>query len=142
MELKTITCGRRAETFSAAMNVKGDDQIRADGTCSYCGSLDGDVLMERIEAGTIILEGSDKNYKAYLEVPDGTELLKQSYRIDDDRTGDRSKWVYETRELNHGKFYFQHLTEAQKIRFVELWNEKRIRHTLYVLPYFMVARTA
>ncbi len=135
---KVITCGRRAETFGVAMNEKDADHIRDDGTCSYCGSLDPDILMARIEAGTIILEGSDKNYKVYLKVPEGAEMLKQSHRIDDDRTGDRSKWVWQTDDVNHGKFYFQHLSDEQKKRFVDLWNERKIQNSMYVMPFFMV----
>ena len=39
------------------------------------------------------------------------------------------------------KFYFQHLNEAQMTRFIELFNEKKLKYGrgfgFYVLPYFM-----
>jgi hypothetical protein len=35
--------------------------------CDYCGSLHQDAFMERLEAGTISISGTDKNYKVYVE---------------------------------------------------------------------------
>lgn len=134
---KTFLCPRRSE-IPSVFKLPESDHLRGDGTCSHCGSLDGDALMERLEAGTIFLRGSDKNYKVYLETVEGGPPLLQSSRVDDDRTGDQSKWKWETREVTHGKFYFMHLSDEQMKRFVELWNEKRIKHSLYVMPYFMV----
>lgn len=109
-------CPRAAENGDLSMlrpPFNGEMVWRVDDTCSYCGSLNGDILMARIEAGTIRLKGSDKNYKIYVEATEGSEPLSAI------------------------KFYFQHLSEVQKIRFVELWNEKRIIHSMYVMPYFM-----
>lgn len=133
---KTFLCPRRGEA-PAVFKQSEADHLHKDGTCSYCGSLDGDILMERLESGTIYLEGSDKNYKAYLKTVEGGPPLLQTHRVDDDRTGDPTKWEWKTEEVDRGKFYFMHLSEAQMHRFVELWNERRIRHSLYVLPYFM-----
>lgn len=115
---KAIVCPRRGELGAGASVFKlpESDHIRADDTCSYCGSLDPDVLMARIEAGTIFLEGSDKNYKVYLKATEGSEPLKYG---------------------GADKFYFQHLSEPQKIRFIELYNERKVKHSLYVLPFFM-----
>jgi hypothetical protein len=114
---KAILCPRAAENGAILSSLKppfnGEMVWRDDDTCSYCGSLNGDILMARIEAGTIFLEGSDKNYKVYIKATDGSEPLKAI------------------------KFYFQHLSEEQMKRFVELWNEKCIKHSLYVMPYFM-----
>lgn len=132
---KTYTCPRRGETL-AALRTSESDHLHEDGTCSYCGSLDGAAFMERLEAGTIFLSGSDKDYKTYLRTVEGGPPLLQSTRIDDDRTGDQTKWVWETKEVNHGKFYYMHLSVEQMQRFIELWNERRIKHSLYVLPYF------
>lgn len=133
---KTFLCPRR-EGMPAVFKLPDSDHLREDGTCSYCGSLDGDALMARIEAGTIFLSGSDKNYKTYLKTVEGGPPLLQSSRIDDDRSSDQSKWRWETREVDHGKFYFMHLSVEQMKRFVELWNQKRIKNNLYVMPYFM-----
>lgn len=138
-QTKTHLCPRRSEA-PAMFKLPETDHLLADGTCSYCGSLDGDILMEGLEAGTIYLEGSDKNYKAYLKAVDGGPPLLQTYRTDNDRTGDPTKWVWETKEVEQGKFYYMHLSSTQMQRFVELWNERRIKHSLYVLPYFMQLR--
>jgi hypothetical protein len=134
---KTFLCPRRGGFPTHLFKLPETDHLHDDGTCSYCGSLDGDTLMQHLEAGTIRLAGSDKNYKVYLEQVEGGPSLLQSTRVDDDKTGDMSKWKWETREVNHGKFYFMHLSEAQMRRFIELWNERRIKHSLYVMPYFM-----
>lgn len=133
---KTFLCPRRGP-HSSVFRLPETDHLRDDGTCSYCGSLDGDLLMERLEAGTVKLAGSDKNYKTYLETVEGGPPLLQTTRVDEDHSSDPSNWVWETKEVNHGKFYFMHLSEAQMQRFVELWNARRILHSLYVLPYFM-----
>jgi hypothetical protein len=130
---KLITCPSDTGMFKGL----GPVNVREDGTCSYCGSLDPDILMERIEAGTIKLTGSDKAYKTYIENDGGAPLL-QSIRVDKDGGADPAKWVWETREVSQGKFYFEHLSVEQRKRFVELWNEGRIKNSLYVMPFFMM----
>lgn len=127
---KTFLCPRRSEVPSV-FKLPEHDHLMADSTCSYCGSLDGDVFMERLEADTIRLEGSDKNYKTYVQAVEGSPPLLQTYREMDAPPG-----VWTTREISQQKFYFMHLTAEQKQRFVELWNEGRAGG-LYVLPYFM-----
>lgn len=134
----TFLCPRRGEA-PAMFKQPESDHLLADSTCSYCGSLDGNIFMERLEAGTIYLEGSDKNYKTYVRAVEGTSPILQTYRIDDNQTGDQSKWVWETKPVEQGKFYFMHLSRDQMQRFVELWNEARVKG-LYVLPYFMGVR--
>lgn len=52
-----------------------------DGTCHYCGSLNAGTFMDRLEAGTVRLGPTDKNYKVYVH-NDGGESFKQSYRTD------------------------------------------------------------
>lgn len=114
-----------------------------DDSCSYCGSLDPYTLMERIEAGTVALGATDKNYKVYVHNAGGAQF-KQNYR-DCPREGrtctgpdDCTHWV--TRESDETKFYFQHLNEEQKLQFVELLNNKKLKFEggqgLYVLPFF------
>jgi len=113
-----------------------------DGSCSYCGSVNPDVLMERIEAGTVEVGPTDKSYKIYLQNINGEEF-KQSYRdcpSNSDCTGpdDCTHWV--TRDHPQAKFYFQHLSKEQITRFIELLNEKKIKigypGYFYRLPYF------
>lgn len=83
------------------------DFWRADGGCSYCGSISGDEFMRRAEAGDPLIP-TDKSYKVYV--------------------GD------------HTKFYFQHLSDEQRQRFVELYNQRQLKVLdggFYVLPFFM-----
>jgi hypothetical protein len=111
-----------------------------DGTCDYCGSILPDVFMGRLEAGNVTLDPTDKTYKVYVH-NDGGEPFRQSYRTDDDRSEDQSQWVWTTREQSQAKFYFQHLTENQRKRFVELLREGKLRLNypgrFYVLPFFI-----
>ena len=104
-------CPRRSEGGIADTD---HDTWRDNGTCSYCGSYNPDVLMAELESGEVTIGPTDKSYKAYLTYPQP----------------DR-----------HGKFYFQHLSEAQMIRFVELHNANALKlsypHHFYVLPFFM-----
>lgn len=91
----------------------------ADNSCSYCGSLNPDWLMGRLEAGDVRLGTTDKNYKVYVENDGGEPIIVRGA----------------------AKFYFQHLSQEQMRRFVDLYNEKRIKFQgdfgFYVLPYFM-----
>lgn len=119
-----------------------------DGTCDYCGSLMPDAFMERLEAGTIKLGPTDKNYKVYVDNVGGKPFLR-THRIDQpSKPGeimkdprDQAHWVWITDENNHCKFYFQHLNEVQQKRFVQLLNEKKIMIGVpghfYVRPFFI-----
>jgi hypothetical protein len=81
------------------------------GTCTYCGSLPPDKFMEGVRNGAKVVP-TDKNYKAYIDCADGRH-----------------------------KFYFEHLSEEQKIEFVEMLNSKSINigypGHFYRLPYFI-----
>ena len=114
-----------------------------DNSCAYCGSLNPEEFMRRAESGDFEIGPTDKGYKVYLEVRAGVPL-KQTYREcprDAKCTGpdDCTHWV--TREMTHGKFYFQHLSDEQKKRFIELLNEKKLKIGVpghfYTLPFFM-----
>lgn len=65
--------------------------------CSFCGSLHPDDFMERVEQGWLV-GPTDKNYKAYLGPNEGSS--------------------------QETKFYYQHFSEAQQDRFIELYNNK------------------
>jgi hypothetical protein len=101
--------------FKPPMN--GEMTWREDQTCSYCGSLHPDVFMQRLEAGDVVLGPTDTSYKVYVQDHRGTPIGGPA-----------------------GKFYFQHLGEAQRARFIELHNEGRLKLDspghFYVAPFF------
>lgn len=132
-----------------------------DGTCTQCGSLLPDEFMRRLEAGDVALDPTDKSYKVYV-INVGGAKFRQSHRTDkpsqpgeimkDPR--DQSHWTWETNESDQCKFYFDHLSEDQKKRFVELYNDKKLKIRrynrdaeggfsfdghFYVRPFFCVA---
>jgi hypothetical protein len=146
-------CPRRSEgSFT-----KGPDHWREDNTCSYCGSLNPDAFMERVEMGDVTLGATDKNYKVYI-TNNGGASFKQTYRdcpkdkemistagnkymtSSCDKGWDEcTHWV--TRDTSRGKFYFMHLLQPQQARFIELLNGDKIKFDggmrFYVLPYFI-----
>ena len=119
-----------------------------DGCCNYCGSLLPDTFMARLEAGDVELGATDKNYKVYVHNKGG-QPFRQSHRTDEpSKPGeimkdpmDQSHWTWATREINQCKFYFQHLSDAQQKRFVELLNAGKIQmymgYKFYRLPFFI-----
>lgn len=140
-----MQCPRRVEdgTYGASVfKFDRDDSWRPDGTCSYCGSIDPDDLMERLEAGTVQIGATDKSYKIYVS-NDGGEPFFQTHRTDDKPFSgwDSPLHTWVTQETSMAKFYFQHLSKEQMIRFIELLNEGRIKFSggigFYVKPYFI-----
>jgi len=122
---------------------KADHFQEGDNTCSYCGSLNPDEFMRRLEAGEISLGATDKNYKVYVHHESGSPLL-QTYRdcprdVPKHMPDECTHWV--TREISQVKFYWDHLSEAQMIRFIELFNARKVRmhggFGFYVFPFFM-----
>lgn len=118
-----------------------------DGTCDYCGSLLADTFMARLEAGDVILTPTDKNYKVYVNNDGGTPF-KQTYgseyeepREPGGSLGAKVPFHWVCREVSETKFYFQHLSEAQQQRFIELLNEKKLKLDypghFYRTPYFI-----
>jgi hypothetical protein len=139
-----MKCPRRHE---GPFNLSKEDSYDVDDTCSYCGSLNPDVLMSRIEAGDVEVGPTDKDYKIYLK-NDGGPKFTMRYRKGCDMSKPGSKctgpddcthWTSEPRD--DSKFYFQHLSEAQMRRFVDLYNEKKIKMGypgyFYANPFFM-----
>ena len=148
--MKRFLCPRRDESYfgSSPAFARDNDYDPSDDTCRYCGSLDPSTFMQRIEAGTVQLGTTDKNYKVYVN-NDGGESFKQSFRDCynapdkdanpcNDGPDKCTHWV--TKETNHTKFYFQHLSEHQMERFIELLNAKKLKfqggYGFYVLPFF------
>ena len=122
-----------------------------DGTCDQCGSLLPDEFMARLEAGDVTLDPTDKNYKVYVHNAGG-KPFQQSHRplpkpqqpgeiVRDPM--DQSLWTWETQEVSQCKFYFQHLSEDQMKRFVELLNENKLRLNypgyFYRRPFFVMS---
>jgi hypothetical protein len=148
-------CPRRAEgNFGPA---RENDYDTSDDSCHYCGSLNPDTLMARLEAGDVLLGSTDKNYKVYVRSAPDSPLFKQTFRQcpqDKEMVGVNGNkyfvsscdkgpdhcthWV--TRDTSHTKFYFQHLSSEQCDRFIALYNEKRLKFEggfgFYVLPFF------
>lgn len=96
--------------FKAPMN--GEAHWRGDATCSYCGSLSPDAFFAAVEAGGEVVP-TDKTYKAYV----------------------RGEGV-----RGPGKFYFQHLDDAGRTKFIDLVNAKAMKlgapGHFYVSPFF------
>ena len=144
METPEMYCPRRHES-ALARNFPGPDAYREDdNSCTYCGSLNPDEFMRRLEAGDIEIGTTNKNYKVYVHNLGG-EPFKQTYR--DCPRGSAphmpdecDHWV--TREIEQTKFYFQHLSQDQRERFVELLNAKSLRfaggYGFSPLPFFYV----
>lgn len=150
-------CPRRGESAPA----RGKDWWgERDGhkACSYCGSISSDELFAAIEAGHQ-LGPTDKSYKVYVDLPNPNagqtvEIGSESgpaYRDDkptrDDLTyAEKLLGRYERKIVGtagptvHAKFYFQHLNDAERQRFLDLLNAKKINigvpGRFYRLPFF------
>jgi len=115
------TCGyRRVQGLALAdspfrMSGEGLDHYREDGSCSFCGSVSQEAFLAFVEAGGEV-GPTDKDYKAYLH-------------------GDNAPG---------SKFYFYHLDEAGQRRFIDLYNENKVRlgypGYFYALPFFCSRR--
>jgi hypothetical protein len=142
-----MDCPRRTSpygTFAWDIEPEHDRYSETDDTCTHCGSLNPDTLMARLEAGTVELGPTDKSYKVYVH-NSGGESFKQTYRTDNKpfyhgHGSPDHDWV--TREMDQTKFYFQHLSPEQRVRFVELLNEGKVKvgypGYFYNLPFFCV----
>jgi len=144
-----MKCPRRIE---GPFKLPKEDSWREDDTCSYCGSLNPNTLMQRIESGDVELTPTDKSYKIYVDNTVGSKLFKIRYRKDcncefprnltSDQITEKVEacphWI--TEERTHTKFYFQHLSEEQQKRFIEIYNDKKMKLKypgyFYVRPFF------
>ena len=114
-------CPRRRESYlgSSPAFARDNDYDPIEDDCRYCGSMNPDTFIARLEAGDISLGTTDKNYKVYVNNAGG--------------------------DKHHScKFYFQHLSEEQQERFIQIYNEKRIKfeggYGFYVLPFFCACK--
>lgn len=134
------TCPRRIEQYGPGSDSRGHDKF-INGQCSYCGSLSGDLFMERLEKGDVVLGSTDKNYKVYVTNDGGADFTR-GYRTDslpfEGHESTNHTWVVDA--VRTTKFYFQHLSEAQRARFIELYNDGKFRFEMgisfYVPPFF------
>lgn len=110
---ETMTCPRRMGELGPWERDEGIDHWRDDDTCSFCGSLKPSKFFELVEQGAVV-GPTDKSYKAYVSGP-------------------------MVHVHGAGKVYFQHFTEGDCQRFVDLYNA----HTMHVsgdfyrLPFFV-----
>lgn len=134
------TCPRRLSDFGPWPHEAGLDDWRQDGSCSFCGSLHPDIFMSRVDAGTVELGPTDKNYKVYVKNRGGGPFF-QTYRTDDATSADPTAWRWTTREVAETKFYFYHLSDEQMDRFVALLNGRQLHvgypGHFYRLPFFL-----
>lgn len=138
-----MKCPRREENPMAEKIFPHDDEY-LDGTCSFCGSLDPDMLMARLEKGEVSIDPTDKDYKLYVHNKGGEDFTRR-YRTDSKPfiswTSPEHDWKVE--KITQAKFYFQHFSVEQRKRFVELINEKKLNINypghFYRLPFFVRA---
>lgn len=116
---ETVRCPRRDESPNPDA-YPGPDRFKAQRGlvnqargCSYCGSLPPDDFMAAVREGAQV-GPTDKSYKAYITLPGG-----------------------------EAKFYFQHLDEAQRLEFFELYRDHKLTvgypGHFYRLPFFIKA---
>lgn len=113
---KTHCCARRHDySFPDDGAALEDYWYERDGhqRCSYCGSIHPETFLTLLMDGFELVP-TDKNYKAYL---------------------------HDRKSRHVGKFYFQHFSEEQARRLVDMVNMNQIRFGapgyFYRLPYFM-----
>lgn len=164
-----FTCPRRKELGSSSFGVENQDFYLADDTCTYCGSLNQDIFMAHLEKADIRLGPTDKNYKVYVEgipnpdagkpaiyssanceqtgkgwvkvTPENIDTLPLSaWQRQDFNDGKHWVKVEPARAMLHHKFYFQHLSEDQCKRFVQLLNNQQLLLDypgyFYRMPFF------
>lgn len=144
-----FTCGRRA------FGQDNLDRWTDDKLCSYCGSMHPDVVMKGIENGRLSLGPTDKSYKVYIneavtvEALAAAETQARSHGIGAMLLQDKGEaaflqyWAHEKKMVSGkhvGKFYFQHLSDAQQKHFIHLHNTGKLSigfpGRFYVTPFF------
>jgi len=157
----TFECPRRAEIprVTQLRVAPPPDHWRADGTCSWCHSISPAKFFEAIEAGCEI-GPTDKNYKAYVRLPNpdvgktietGSEsgpafdidgIPTRADLTDQEKAEGRYRRTFHGPAASHirAKFYFQHLSKADRDRFIELHNAGKMTFAFpghfYARPFF------
>lgn len=158
-------CPRQGDaTLSSQLIHVSEWKERPDGlACSYCGSMHPDDFFKAIEQ-KCELGPTDKNYKVYVEVPDSRHGEPWIYSTANFKFDERAilvtaenvhlyKDLTDFRDLIGSwitigvrpvhvsrKFYFYHLSDEQKLKFIDLLNQRQINigvpGRFYVLPFF------
>ena len=160
-----FTCRRQLESPMGIR--KGENRCfwTGDNTCSYCGSISPDVFFQAIEDGCE-LGPTDKNYKVYVDLveptpdaervvssanfrPEGGEYLAMTPELAarfPEHADSAFIQIGRRGPVRHEKFYFQHLDEAGRDRFIELYNAGRMKlgepGHFYQLPFFCTPAAA
>jgi hypothetical protein len=158
-----FVCPRRSED-EAIVRVSPEglnwwDERDGHKACSYCGSLSPAEFFAAVEAGAEV-SPTDKNYKAYVALPNPLAGQTVEYggesgpAFDRDGKATRPDLTIEEKAIGRfsrplmgvagptvtAKFYFQHLSEDEKKRFIELLNAKKMKLAFpghfYRLPFF------
>lgn len=112
-EHDAFTCPRRYESDPLLSDSRPD--CWRDGVCTYCGSISPERFFKLIEDGAEV-GPTDKDYKAYVHGEDFSGAV-------------------------HGKFYFRHLDDAGRYRFLDLLQAGSLNigypGSFYVLPFFL-----
>lgn len=162
-----LPCPRRAEHMGYMSKGAVDEWRDRSGypVCSWCGSLHPDALFKAIEDGCEC-GPTDKNYKLYVHLPNpnvgkieicgsdsGPAFDAQGKPTRDDLTAEERVDGRYRRDISaHApptlqmKFYFQHLSDDERKKFVELLNAKKVKlgypGRFYAMPYFMSVQIA
>lgn len=110
----SMTCSRRMNEMGPWEHKVGLDNWRKDGSCSFCGGLNPDLVLEEIRTDPeALIVPTDKSYKIYVV----------------------------SKNWNHKKSYFQHFSVEQRKEFIKLYNENIMKLDVpgyfYVWPFFM-----
>lgn len=125
------TCPRRGETGmddpTSPFRGAGrdlDEWDARDGyrACSYCGSLHPDDFMAYARSGRAELIPTDKSYKVYVRDPRVTYQPTRGSSDDVDADGKIIMRPFGPRAVTQMKFYLQHLDDAQRTEFIDLYN--------------------
>lgn len=152
------------DSWTSGHGLIGQDQVGP--SCSYCGSLHPDRFMELVREGWLV-GPTDKSYKAYLARPytDEEQATRKAQWMSNDavakavrelgeRDGKTEEQITADLEMHwiemvspvsqsgatEAKFYFQHLSQAQRDEFIALHNASQMKFGypghLYLLPFF------
>lgn len=165
MALERITCPRRTGEFGPWEHEDKLDSYSEFGECSFCGSLSPTVFFEAIERGEKIIP-TDKNYKAYIRMTNSEAIDHYQAQIEQHIEHEKADGYVESStdpftlvkgncssafpnpaaiRSYQAKVYFQHFSEDDKKRFVELLNAKKMNVVdggFYRLPFFCVVKKA